>query len=356
MRQLIIAAACSAACSAFAQPAVTFSGIADAALRSVSNQGRPENKSVISGGNSTSRIIVRGQEDLGDGLSAGFHLEHGTLLNNGLMASNVLGQLWDRRATVSLASRAWGEIRAGRDFVPTYSNWSPFDPFGVVGVASANTLVSATPVGPLRSAFGSNPNTTVRSNDAVQWLMPAGWGGFEGGLMVSADAGPVAEGKNKVVGVRLGWSGEKARFSAATMTTENDLTTSGRLKDHAVGGAYDFGAVRLTAAWRRFDLATARQTNVLIGAVATVFEVGQLKASWTRVSFDGRVGTTQIGANEATQIGLGYVHNLSKRTALYGNWSRVHNKDGGSNYNVGLATTAANGSSSGLELGVRHSF
>jgi predicted porin len=356
-RFITFAAACLAAGNALAQSSVSLSGLLDAGVRSVSNDGRPSNKSVISGGNSTSRIILRGLEDLGGGMSARFHLEHGLLLNNGQQASSIAGQFWDRRSTLSLVSRSWGELRGGRDFVPTYSNWTAFDPFSVVGVAGANNLVSASPVGPIRSAFGTNPNTTVRSNDAVQWLVPSARGGLEGGLMASADAGPVAQGKNKVVGGRLGWADGPVRLSAATMTTENDLTTLGKLKDHAIGGAYDFGVVRLTAAWRRFDYADAKQTNLLIGAVAPVFGAGQIKASWGKVSFDGRVGTTLIGANEATQIGLGYVHDLSKRTALYATIARLSN-DGALTLTIpgGSTGMAAGGSSKGYEAGLRHNF
>ena len=40
-------------------------------------------------------------------------------------------------------------------------------------------------------------------------------------------------------------------------------------------------------------------------------------------------------ANDASQFTLGYVHNLSKRTALYANYSMVDNKGAGTNYNVG---------------------
>ena len=175
--------------------------------------------------------------------------------------------------------------------------------------------------------------------------------------MASADAGPVAQGKNKVVGGRLGWSAGPLRVSAAIMTTETDLTTVDKLKDHAVGGAYDFGVVRLTAAWRRFDHSSAQQTNLLLGAVAPVFGNGQFKASWGKVTFDGRVGATPIGANEATQIGVGYVHNLSRRTALYATASRLSN-DGALTLVIpgGSAGMPAGGSSKGHEAGLRHNF
>jgi len=101
---------------------VTIAGIADAAARQVSNTGGSSVKSLVSGSNSTSRIIIRGVEDLGDGLTAGFHLEHGILLDAG--AAVAATQFWDRRSTVSVTSPAWGELRLGRDYVPSYLSWS----------------------------------------------------------------------------------------------------------------------------------------------------------------------------------------------------------------------------------------
>lgn len=115
---------------AAAQSGVTLAGVADAAARHVSNDGCGSVKSLVSGGNSTSRLIIRGTEDLGGDLSAGFHLEHGLLLDAGTAAQAT--QFWDRRSTVSVVSKWLGELRAGRDFVPSYVSWSRFDPFSYV--------------------------------------------------------------------------------------------------------------------------------------------------------------------------------------------------------------------------------
>ena len=126
---------------------------------------------------------------------------------------------------MSLASPTWGELRAGRDFVPSYVNWSRYDPFSYVGVAGSNNLVSATPNGPIRSAFSTSPNTTVRSSNSIQWLLPTGWAGLEGGLMVAAgEGGTAANGQHKVIGARLGWASKNYGVSAATTRTENNLT------------------------------------------------------------------------------------------------------------------------------------
>ena len=72
-------AACACATSAAAQLSVSVSGILDAAARHVSNEGVGSIKSIVSGSNSTSRLIFSGREDLNGGLSASFHLEHGLL-------------------------------------------------------------------------------------------------------------------------------------------------------------------------------------------------------------------------------------------------------------------------------------
>ena len=159
-------------CPAWSQN-VTLAGVADAAVRQVSNSGRGSVSSLVSGANATSRIIIRGTEDLGGGLSAGFHLEHGLLLDAGTQASAT--QFWDRRSTVSLVSKAWGELRAGRDFVPTYSNWSRYDPFSYVGVGGSNNFISAAPNGPIRAAFSTGLNTTVRSSDSGSTTPAARW-------------------------------------------------------------------------------------------------------------------------------------------------------------------------------------
>jgi predicted porin len=353
---LTFALVAGAATAASAQGSVTLSGIADAAARYVKNEGRGSMKSMVSGSNSTSRIVIRGTEDLGGGLVAGFHLEHGLLLDTGQTAST--SQFWDRRSTLSLGSKTFGELRAGRDFVPSYVNWSRYDPFSYVGVAGSNNLISATPSGPIRNAFGSNPNTTVRSSNALQWLLPSGWGGLEGAVMVAAgEGGTAASGQHKVVGARLGWSGGGFGVSAATTTTENNLTGGDRFRDHAIGGHGTIGTVRLSAAWRQFRQADARQTQTLVGAVLPVGAVGEVKASWVRANLAGRVGATSVDSNDAQQFGLGYVHNLSKRTALYATVSRLSN-DGGATFVVpgGPGGIAGGSTSSGYEAGIRHSF
>lgn len=331
-------------------------GIVDAAARHVRNEGRGSIDSLVSGSNATSRLGFRGTEDLGGGLGAGFHLEHGILLDTGTPASAT--QFWDRRATLSLTGKVWGEIRAGRDFVPTYTNWSRYDPFSYVGVAGSNNFISATPVGPIRSAYGTGGNTTVRSSNAVQYLLPAGLGGLEGGLMVAAgEGGTAANGQHKLFGLRLGYTSPRFGVSAAHTRSENDLTVAGRHEDSVIAGNLALAGIKLSAAYRQFKYAQAKQANLLVGAIVPIGASGELKASVTRVNLSGRVGATLIGANDATQVGLGYVHSLSKRTVLYATLARIDNKGAATFVVPGGPTGIAGGrTSTGYEAGLRHSF
>ena len=68
--------------------------------------------------------------------------------------------------------------------------------------------------------------------------------------------------------------------------------------------------------------------------------------------------TNAAGSAKSNKFALGYVHNLSKRTAIYGNYSVVTNDGIGKTFSVGdgLTPTDAGGNSTGAQLGLRHSF
>lgn len=350
--------ACCCAAGAWAQSHITLGGVVDLAARQVRNEGRSTVSSLANGANSTSRLIFRGSEDLGDGMSAAFHLETGILLDTG--ASTSATQFFDRRSTVSLATPALGELRAGRDYVPTYTLWTRHDPFSYVGVAGSTNLLSNSQQGAVRAAFGTTANTLVRASNTLQWLLPAGPAGLkglEGGLMLSArEGGASADGLHKLQGARLGYATRPFSVGAAISTTESNLTTLGRFRDVTVGASGDLGFARVSAAWRRLSYGAARQTNLMLGLWWPVAG-GELKASWHKANLDGKVGATAVQANDATQWGLGYVYTLSRRSALYASVSRVSN-EGAASFTVpgGASGMRAGGVSTGCELGLRHSF
>lgn len=355
MRIPLLLLAAGAALPAAAQGNVTLSGVLDLAVRNVSNEGVASLKSMVSGSNATSRIAFTGREDLGGGLAAGFHLEHGLAADTGAAAS--ASKFWDRRSTVSLFGKDFGELRLGRDFVPSYTAWSRHDPFAYVGVARSANFVSSSPTGPIRSAFGSNANTTVRADNGLQWLMPAWVPGLEGGVMLApGEGGAVASGLARVVGLRLGYVTPAFGLTAASTTSENSQTGGDKFKDTVLGAQTELAPVKLWAAWRRFEQGQSTQTLTMLAASAS-FGLHEVKGSWIRSDQGGRVGSTVVDANDATQLGLGYVYTLSRRTALYASWARVSN-DGAARFVIpdGASGIVAGGSSSGYEAGLRHRF
>src|SRR5262249_25126319 len=138
-----------------------------------------------------------------------------------------------------------------------------------------------------------------------------------------------------------GWAMPTGRWWCRQPTTRRRATSPRErlFKDGVVAASYDFGLVKLSGAWRRFKFADSRQTNMLLAAIVPV-GAGQVKVSYQRANLDGTVGTADVSDNDGSQLGLGYVHNLSKRTALYATYSRISNS--------GVATFVVPGGNSGM--------
>jgi len=159
---------------ASAQSSVTLFGVVDAAVSAYSKKSQtPLGNSVTTSqtaltnsGYNSSRLGFRGTEDLGGGLAASFWLES-SLGNDDGTAGAGINQFFNRRSTVSL-SGAFGEVRLGRDYTPTYWNDTVFDPFTVNGVGT--NLISTANKG-----FG-NQNYT-RANNTAGYFLPPNLGG-----------------------------------------------------------------------------------------------------------------------------------------------------------------------------------
>ncbi len=368
-----LAAACASAAAqssatSSATSSVTLGGTLDIAVRQVRNGSLGSIRSEVSGSNATSKLVVRGQEDLGGGLSAGFYLD-GTILGDtgGAGAAVPAGQFWDRRSTVGLTHARLGEVRLGRDWVPTHLVWSGFDPFATLGIASANSFRSFAASRALGQAFGTAPdalaaNPTLRVSNAAEYFLPAGLGGVYGALIVTAgEGGTTATGFTRGQGFRLGWTGAGLNLAAAQFTTRN-ATANQHFKDQVYGVSYDFGAARLSIAQRRWVFGVDRTVNTQVGAVIPAGP-GVVKLSYVRADQTG--ASAAQSANDANLLGAGYVHNLSRRTALYAHVARVDNQGGAAFAIPGGPAPSGNPTapyflgglkSTGYEFGVRHDF
>lgn len=346
---------------------VQVGGTLDLAGRQVRNASIGSVKSEVSGSNATSKLIVRVTEDLGDGLSAGLYLD-GTILGDtgNAGASFPSGQFWDRRSTVNLSHLKFGELRMGRDWVPTHLVWTGFDPFITLGIASANTFRSFAAARVLGQAFGTGgettgANPTLRVSNAIEYWLPAGLAGVYGNVIVTAGEGGVTStGGTRGDGFRIGWAGAGINVAAAQFTTRN--TPFEKFKDQAYGVSYDFGLAKLSLAQRRFEY---RSDKMVSSMFAAFIPIGLHQVKLTYVRADQTGATAALSANDANLIGAGYVYNLSKRTALYAHVAQVDNK-GAATFAIpggpaiSASPTAPNffggKKSTGYELGIRHDF
>lgn len=335
---LLIAAGCIGLNGhALAQSTVSIFGTVDLNITSAKS-GKRSVTSMDQGGNIfPSRLGFRGTEDLGGGLAASFWLESATLPDTG----QYQGVGWQRRSTLSLSHNSFGELRLGRDYTPSFWNISQFSPFGTVGVGGSSNIVEGWPFG-LGGA-----KTLVRANNSVGYFLPRNLGGVYGQFMVSM---PEGQKGTKYYGARLGYASGPLDIAASYGQTP--LEDHRHYRTASLGGSYDFGLVKLYANYLMQKAPQDKQTNVMLGASVPV-GAGVIKASVARSNRSG----PGVDADDATQVAIGYVHWLSKRTALYTTWSKIRNR-GNAAYIVtdALKEPQPGANSRGFQLGISHNF
>ena len=135
---------------------------------------------------------------------------------------------------------------------------------------------------------------------------------------------------------------------AATGADRNRLT---------LGGSYNLNVVKLNAILQQTkdDVpgGSERKVNAyMLGASAPV-GAGEVKLQYAL--YDQKAIDSK-----AHQISLGYVHNLSKRTAVYGTVAYMDNKDASklnlSAKGLGTIDARAGDSQTGYQVGIRHAF
>jgi predicted porin len=351
-KSLIALAVMAAAGAASAQSSVTLFGIVDATL--AWGRGDVDRFRVTNSGYNSSRLGFRGTEDLGGGMSASFWLEAGVNNDDGTgAATNVNNQAsggalagmngsqgltFNRRSTVSLAG-GWGELRIGRDYTPQFWNLTVFDPFGTNGVGTTQTLNSII-----------TGVTAVRASNSIGYFLPRNLGGFYGQLQYYTGEnvdGAANEDDGTGIGVRVGFA--SGPFNVALALSRTDYL-AGDVRQNNIGGQWDFGMAKLMGHYSRDENGGVDGEGWLIGALVPV-GAGEIRVAYSQYETDLGAGADP----KSRKIALGYVHNLSKRTAVYATVARVRNSNGAASALNG-STVGANNSSTGFDLGIRHSF
>lgn len=346
-KSLIALAAVAASGAAMAQSSVTLYGVVDTSVGYV--KGAESVSGLLNSGNATSRLGFRGVEDLGNGLKAEFVLEGQINPDDGTGASTT-GNAFDfkRQSTVGLAGE-FGQVRLGRALTASYNAVSRYDVFGTVGLGATRAWKSG---------------YEVRSSNMVSYISPK-FAGF--GVGVDYGFGEKKENsENRFVGIGATYDNGPLSLGLGYDKQNNNLGVAPAnqdLKTWQLGGSYDFAVVKLAAFYKESKYkasSTGADQGKLktwnLGISAPVGAAGVVKAAYNNYKWSNDSGKAQ-------QFSLGYVHNLSKRTALYGTYAYMKNKNATAPNKFALGGDAFSDASlkdgkkqQGIQVGVRHAF
>jgi len=363
MQKKLIALAVAALASgaAFAQSNVTVYGTVDVGFTNRSSNLAKHTKSqnAINAGQSAPSLIgFKGVEDLGNGNKVLFVLENGFATDTGEDNSPY----FDEQAFLGLTG-SWGTAIAGRLVAPRHGFLKALDPF------------DAGTVGQYRNVYNDQLSTDVaRVNNAVAYVSPS-FSGFNVTAAYSTHATPVT-----ALGIpaqeQVGNSLDLRTYTILPRYTNGpldvgfawqyvkvkDLSPNARQSQWTLGGSYDFGAVKLSAAYDRFSAKNLLRAanggkkvdswllglSVPFGKNAVQFSYNQNKAK-------------DSGWNaKARQWAVGYTYSLSKRTNFYAAYATL--KDDKKNgawqrtADIGDATNEGLGYKRGLQFGLKHNF
>jgi predicted porin len=347
-KSLIALAVLAASGAAMAQSSVTLYGVLDTGLTYSKGEESVYGMTHV-GGNVNSRLGFRGVEDLGNGLKATFNLEAGMGVDDGTDYFTGNGMAFRRTSTVGLEG-GFGSVRLGRMLTSSYLAVSRYDAFGDTGIGATRAW-----------AKGYSP----RAENAISYTSPSFSGfkfGGEYGFGEKKDArdvryfGLAGTYDNGPLSLGLGYDRANNGHGGAAVTA-NDIST------WQLGGAYNFGVVKVLGFYKDSKTkpaaggkATGKFKTFGLGLTAPVGAAGEVKVAYNNYR-DSAAATTK----KANQLSLGYVHNLSKRTALYGTYAYLkNNKKNGLGLELNGAMPGAglsnNGVQHGLQAGIRHAF
>lgn len=367
MKKPILSLAMLTVCGcASAQSSITMFGVVDVGASYFKGNGQSVT-GLHNSGDLTSRLGFRGVEDLGSGLKLSFWLESPFEPDSGsAKGTGYNGFTFGARSTVSITG-GWGELRLGRDTSRAYEEIARYDPFLQAGVGEL-------------FAFGMD-GSPLRYSNMLAWFSPT-VSGFRGAISygLGSNSGE-ANGDTYIPKAGRYLSGSASYDSgplSVTLALEemdgpitpgvtslvaseiNAADFFSKERSAALAASYDFGAAKVVGILRqqRNDFSGSRKqrktNSANLGAVIPVSAVDTFKLAYNYYDMSDVEGKSQ-------QLSLGWVHSLSKRTALYGTYS--HMKNGGQQaFSLSVkgidksALLVAGGSLSALSFGIRHSF
>jgi len=372
---------------AHAQASVTLYGLIDEGFEAISNAptangagGARQYRLDSTNGLNSSRWGLKGDEDLGGGLSAIFQLENGFELNNGRLGQG--GAEFGRQAFVGLRSTRFGTVTLGRqyDSVVDYVGKLEF------GDSNVGTTHGAHPVDL------DNFNNARRTNNAIKYASPDYRGLTVGGMYsFGGVAGSVARNQVFSVGggyhngpLTLGAAYLQARNPAASLfgsnpsdtADSNGLTGTPVLSGYAsanayhvfgAGATYALGNAILGANWsnvRFANVAALDDTSAIFDNLEASVQYHLTPRLLAGVAYDylhgSHVSASTGGANY-NQFSVGANYRLSLRTDLYAavdyQIANGHDSTGhGAVANIAGLSPSSNRYQTVGRVGIRHRF
>lgn len=369
MQKKIIALAVAGLVSgaAFAQSNVTIYGVVDTyyAHGSASNAKATESVNVLNaGGLSGSRLGFKGTEALGNGMSAVWTLEFGTLDQTVGDANNV-GIDNTRQSFVGLTG-GWGTAVAGRLQTPGYNSAVKYDAMGASIFSAAGQLSANNQKGGATCLSISGRCALARQNNAVAYVSPnmggitvVGAYAFGTGGENTKDQGSAKDPQN-IWALSVDYDAGPLSVGFAHHNVNDFQGNAGTDQtENLIGVNYDFGVAKLSGSyqWSKTETSSTELDKSRIWNIGARFPVGMGSVGVAYGNFrDKNMGTTD-NDGKATSWGLDYQHNLSKRTTAYVGYTRVSNNDHLA-YGLGNVASAPgnDGRESQFAVGLRHTF
>ncbi|MEO6920499.1 MAG: porin [Collimonas sp.] len=304
---------------AHAQTSVTMYGNLDVSI------GKESGGAVVMGRGYNNWLGFKGQEDLGDGLSAIFNLQ--TRFIPGTGAQERPTTLWQGESTVGLKSNTVGSLRVGRAVTPLWNNIWLFEPWynsGFNGSLASYQTGSYSSDGISDVALGYA--NFARISNGVFYDSPD-FSGFRFAVAGEVERNPLAKTRN--VGISLNYG--KGPVGAMASYERNDNNDN----IYFLGGSYDFSGLVIMGSYAHTKLvgvnaAAAGRSSERLMVLAATYAVGTDTIK------------TGYGKNEDSgnhKVSLGYSHPLSKRTTLYADLYREKIIVNTTGYAVGMSHT-----------------
>jgi general bacterial porin, GBP family len=377
MKKVMRFAAAAAAAASFAGPALAQSGVTLAGRVDVGPQyidnGTDKLKRVDSGTYTSSRLIFRGVEDLGDGLKAGFYME--SRFNADLGATQSAAKFFNAGAQVYLSSPTWGSITLGRQYVPIF--WSflfsddtgPLRLHGYSAVQSvqrsafARVTAAASPVkaaGSLDTIAGGiyQLNITSAFEDNLVVYKTPSFSGLTAMLAAGAAEGAAA-GNGRVLAGNLEYKGGPFYGSVAYTQKRGTVPAGGggnyqKLQEFLASGMYnitqEFRVWANVHPWKLESPATDFKGRDAMLGVSYFFPQSEVWVNYAAKRLDDCPSCNSRG------LGVGYHYFLSKRTELYASYGQVFNQANSANVLNGFAPGAPGQNVRGLAAGIATTF